>query len=65
MLLVYALATGDRVFIALQAYQLLALGSIYLLSRRHKGRPCADHCGTPAQPAAPGADAQRLRAGTL
>ncbi len=46
LLLVYAITTGDPVFIALQAYQLLALASICLLSRRHKGMPCDVHCGT-------------------
>ena len=45
LLTVYALTTGDRVFIALQAYQLLALTSIYLLSRRHAGQTCDEHCG--------------------
>jgi len=46
-LLVYAVAIRDPVFIALQAYQLLALASICLLSRRLKGQPCDVHCGTP------------------
>ena len=49
-LLVYAIITGDPVFISLQAYQLVALTSIYLLSRRHKGEPCDSHCGKPANP---------------
>ncbi len=49
-LLVYAITAGDPVFIALQAYQLVALTCIFLLSRRHKGHPCGVHCGTPATP---------------
>jgi uncharacterized protein with PQ loop repeat len=49
-LLVYAITTQDPVFISLQGYQLVALTSIYLLSRRLKGQPCADHCGQPAHP---------------
>jgi lipid-A-disaccharide synthase-like uncharacterized protein len=48
LLLAYAITTRDPVFIALQAYQLLALTSIYLLLRRHKGQPCDVHCGMPA-----------------
>jgi len=50
LLLVYAITAQDPVFISLQAYQLVALTSIYLLSRRLKGRPCEDHCGKSANP---------------
>lgn len=46
LLLVYALTTGDRVFITLQGYQLLALGLIFVLSLKHRGHPCDEHCGT-------------------
>ncbi len=45
LLLTYAIAAKDPVFITLQAYQLVAVSTIYLLSRRHKGQPCAVHCG--------------------
>jgi lipid-A-disaccharide synthase-like uncharacterized protein len=45
-LLTYALSTADRVFIALQAYQLLALTTIYILARHHRGRGCELHCGS-------------------
>lgn len=48
LLTVYAVTTGDRVFIALQTYQLAALTSIYLLSRRHAGQTCDEHCGADA-----------------
>lgn len=47
LLLGYAIAARDPVFMVLQAYQLLALASICLLSRRHKGRLCDVHCGRP------------------
>ncbi|GMQ85844.1 MAG: hypothetical protein BMS9Abin07_1412 [Acidimicrobiia bacterium] len=47
-LLVYAITVRDPVFIALQGYQLAALTSIYVLSRRRKGQPCDEHCGAPA-----------------
>lgn len=46
-LLAYPITTQDPVFISLQAYQLVALTLIYLLSRRHQGHPCGVHCGTP------------------
>jgi lipid-A-disaccharide synthase-like uncharacterized protein len=46
LLLAYAISAGDPVFISLQAYQLAALTSIYLFSRRHQGRSCSAHCGT-------------------
>lgn len=46
LLLIYAISTRDAVFIALQAYQLLAATSIYLLSRRQDRRLCDIHCGT-------------------
>lgn len=44
-LLAYAISQRDPVFISLQSYQLLATLSIFLLSLRHKGRLCAEHCG--------------------
>ncbi len=47
LLLTYALSTADGVFIALQAYQLLALTTIYILARRHRGQSCELHCGSP------------------
>jgi len=50
ILLVYAITAEDPVFISLQAYQLVALTSIYFLSRRLKGQPCDEHCGKPADP---------------
>lgn len=50
LLLVYAITTRDPVYISLQAYQLVALSTIYLLSRRQKGQACDIHCGTPAHP---------------
>lgn len=50
ILLVYAITTRDPVYISLQAYQLVALSTIYLLSRRHQGQPCDVHCGKPADP---------------
>lgn len=48
LLLGYAITTRDPVFVVLQAYQLLALALIYLLSRRHQGQLCDVHCGRPA-----------------
>lgn len=45
LLLVYALTTGDPVFITLQGYQLLALGLIFVLSLKHRGHSCDEHCG--------------------
>lgn len=52
LLLVYAVTTRVAVFVALQAYQLLALGSICLLTRRHVGRLCDAHCGMSESPEA-------------
>ena len=46
LLLAYAITARDPVFISLQAYQLVALTLIYLLSRRHRENPCDVHCGT-------------------
>ena len=46
LLLVYAIWTRDAVFIGLQAYQLLAATSIFLLSRRQHRGLCDVHCGT-------------------
>lgn len=48
LLLTYAISLRDPVFISLQVYQLLATAGILLLSRRHKGQLCAEHCGAPA-----------------
>ena len=45
LLLAYAITAQDPVFISLQAYQLVALTSIYFLSRRHQDNPCDVHCG--------------------
>lgn len=45
-LLTYAWSTADAVFIALQAYQLAALTTIYILARRHRGRSCELHRGS-------------------
>ncbi len=45
LLLVYALTTGDSVFITLQGYQLLALGLIFVLSLKHRDHRCDEHCG--------------------
>jgi uncharacterized protein with PQ loop repeat len=45
LLLTYSISTADWVFIALQAYQALALTTIYVLARRHRGRGCKLHCG--------------------
>jgi lipid-A-disaccharide synthase-like uncharacterized protein len=45
LLLAYAITARDPVFISLQAYQLAALTSIYLFSRRRKGQPCDVNCG--------------------
>ena len=45
LLLIYAISTRDAVFIGLQAYQLLAATSIFLLSRRQHRRLCDVHCG--------------------
>lgn len=46
LLLAYAITARDLVFISLQLYQLVALGSIYLFSRLHRGRSCDVHCGS-------------------
>jgi lipid-A-disaccharide synthase-like uncharacterized protein len=46
LLFTYAITIGDPVFIALQAYQLLATIAIFTLSRRNRGRLCDLHCGT-------------------
>lgn len=45
ILLIYALTTGDPVFITLQGYQLLALGLIFVLSLKHRDHRCDEHCG--------------------
>lgn len=62
LLLSYAISTADAVFIALQAYQLMALSAIYLLAFRHRGRSCDLHCGS--EPAASDLGVAALGVGT-
>lgn len=50
LLFTYAITVGNLVFIALQAYQLLATSAILLLSWRSDGRLCDTHCGTTSLP---------------
>ncbi len=45
LLLSYAIAKRDPVFIALQSYQLGATVLIYLLSRRYRATVCEHHGG--------------------
>ena len=45
LLLSYAIARRDPVFIALQSYQLGATVLIYLLSRRYRATVCEHHGG--------------------
>ena len=45
LLLTYAVATGDPVFVALQSYQLAATGLICFFSKRYEDDRCEDHGG--------------------
>ncbi len=64
LLLVYALTTGDPVFITLQGYQLLALGLIFVLSLKHRDHRCDEHCGPPVgAKASPPTDTTALAGG--
>ena len=45
LLLSYAIATGDLVFIALQSYQLSAGSVILFFCKRYEGRLCEEHGG--------------------
>ncbi|HSG78427.1 MAG TPA: PQ-loop repeat-containing protein [Acidimicrobiia bacterium] len=60
LLLTYAIASGDPVFIALQGYQLVTLASISLLSIRRRASLCDLHCGPP--PPSPAANKARTPA---
>jgi uncharacterized protein with PQ loop repeat len=43
LLVCYAVAVRDTVFIALQGYQLAAASIIYFLSKKYEGMRCEDH----------------------
>jgi hypothetical protein len=45
LLLSYAIAKGDRVFTALQVYQVAATGTIFLFSRHYRESLCEIHGG--------------------
>ncbi len=46
LLLTYAIAVQDAVFISPQGYQLTATLAIFILSRKNHGNLCDIHCGT-------------------
>lgn len=46
LLVCYAVAVRDTVFIALQGYQLVAASTICFLSKKYEGMLCEDHVGT-------------------
>lgn len=50
LLLIYAVAIRDTVFIALQGYQATATILICFFSKRYEKRPCEDHRGEAENP---------------